>query len=95
MIIDQGSSLTAASFLNHFKTWKKNQSKTKKYFFLLNNNKINILKQIAWETQKLHSNFSRSKVSWVFDQNMENIVQFTSLFEEFPLSVLYLFTKVC
>ena len=44
---------------------------------LISNNimgKINFLKQIFWETQQLHWNFSRPSNYWVIDQEVKNTI---------------------
>ena len=42
---------------------------SKNYQHFLKNN-MSILKQIVWETQKLHQNFNRPSGSWIIDQNI-------------------------
>ena len=51
-------------------------------------NKINILKQIVWETQKWHENFSTPSGSWVIDQNMQNSVLLNNSWTTWPKKIL-------
>ena len=44
------------------------------YQNLIPKSNVSNIKQIVWETQKLHWNFGRPSISWFIDQNMQNIV---------------------